>query len=244
MAFTCRNHHKYSVVEKHQNWSYIISLIIKDCSSLIIESQNKETSLSFRKLYKNKVWSDIVCVGKRPTSGTSITITYDSLSLSLKNGNVDVGQLQNCLRKIVAGYFLLFPHISFSLRFDPSKPPLLQTKKARNTMHAVQQLFEFDKNSIRTIPFHGRSQHFRVKGLLVLTNKETVEHCFVYVNGRLAESRKITNFINSALQNLPVTQDQELTVLLNIKVKGVVQVGWRLSNFFFFTLVFIYRVRV
>ena len=118
------------------------------------------------------------------------------------------------MEKLIASFFLLHSNISFSLRVDSSKLPLLQTKKVKNAMLAAQQLFK----SENILPFRGLSRHFKIKGLFI-THLEK-NSWFMFVNSQLVESKEIFDLITSVLSNItPIsTQQKRFAFILNLKV--------------------------
>ncbi|EFX74534.1 putative MLH3, MutL protein 3 [Daphnia pulex] len=199
------------VVDKHLEEA--LHLIIKHCSSLEIESQVKNSSVSYKRLYQNGIWRNVECVGTRSTSGTTVSV-FDFFRPPSSEETFDFDY--QSLEKLIASFFLLHSHISFSLRVDPSKPPSLQTKKAKNTMLAAQQLFKSDS----IIPFRGSSRHFKVKGLFI--NHPGESSWFIFVNSQLVESKEIVDLITSVLSNLTSSQEQRFAIILNIKCSRAV----------------------
>ncbi|KAI9552299.1 putative MLH3 [Daphnia sinensis] len=187
-------------------------VIGQSCMSIDIESQPKSSSFSYKRCYQKGVWSNVECVGKRSTSGTTMSV-YD-FCWSKPEEETSTSLFYLPLEKLIASFFLLHPCISFSLRFDSSKPPLLQTKKEKNTILAAQQLFQL-KSCESILPFRGLSCHFKIKGLLV---PDSDKRCwFLFVNSRLVESSEVLNFITSVLLNVSSNKRQQFSVVLNIK---------------------------
>lgn len=182
--------------------------IVKHCSSLEIESQVKNSNASYKRQYQSGIWSDVECVGTRSTSGTTVSV-FDFFRPSEETSDFNYQSME----KLIASFFLLHPNISFSLRVDSSKLPLLQTKKVKNAMLAAQQLFKSES----IIPFRGSSRHFKVKGLFITYPKES--SWFIFVNSHLVESKEIVDLITSVLSNLTSSQEQRLAIILNIKVR-------------------------
>ena len=183
--------------------------IVKHCSSLEIESQVKNSNASYKRQYQSGIWSDVECVGTRSTSGTTVSV-FDFFRPSEETSDFNYQSME----KLIASFFLLHSNISFSLRVDSSKLPLLQTKKVKNAMLAAQQLFK----SGNILPFRGLSRHFKIKGLFI-THLEK-NSWFMFVNSQLVESKEIFDLITSVLTNItPIsTQEKRFAFILNLKV--------------------------
>ncbi|XP_057376522.1 DNA mismatch repair protein Mlh3-like isoform X2 [Daphnia carinata] len=187
-------------------------VIGQNCMSIDIEGQSKNSSSSYKRCYRKGVWSNVERVGNRSTSGTTMSVYDFCLSEPEEETNTSLFCLS--LEKLIASFFLLHPNISFSLRFDSSKPPLLQTKKEKNTILATQQLFQL-KSCESILPFRGLSCHFKIKGLLVPDMDK--HYWFMFVNSRLVESSEVLNFITSVLFSVSSSTGQQFSVVLNIK---------------------------
>lgn len=188
-------------------------LINQNCSSVEIESQVRSSTSSYKRCYQNGIWSNTECVGTRSTAGTTVSVR--DFFLPTSEQETDNSFFYLLLEKVIASFFLLHPYISFSLRFDPSKPPLLQTKKEKNTILAAQQLFRL-KGSESILPFCGLTCHFKIKGLLVPDLDQ--RYWFMFVNSRLVESAEVFSFIASVLMNVTSNKKQLFSIILNIKV--------------------------
>jgi hypothetical protein len=206
-----RNNQNVENMVDNKHLEEALHLIIKHCSSLEIESQVKNSSVSYKRLYQNGMWRNVECVGTRSTSGTTVSV-FDFFRPPSSEETFDFDY--QSLEKLIASFFLLHSHISFSLRVDPSKPPSLQTKKAKNTMLAAQQLFKSES----IIPFRGSSRHFKVKGLFINHPGES-SSWFIFVNSQLVESKEIVDLITSVLSNLTSSEEQRFAIILNIKVR-------------------------
>lgn len=186
--------------------------------SLTIESQEKYSSKSYKRHYQNGIWSSLEVIGTRSTSGTTVTVT-DCLQLSQEKDKFESQLLENGLKKILSGFFLLHPSISFSLRTDPYHPPLLLTKKVKTTICAAQQLFKLE-NTSNISPFCNSSRHFKLKGLIALTHEQLpAENFFVFVNSHLIESREIEDIIRNFLFKVTMRR-HNLATIINIKVSN------------------------
>ncbi|KAK4037174.1 hypothetical protein OUZ56_029215 [Daphnia magna] len=189
----------------------------QNCMSIDIESQPKCSSSSYKRCFQKGAWSNIECIGNRSSSGTTISV-YD-FCWSEPEEETNANLFCSSLKKLIASFFLLYPYISFSLRYDSSKPPLLQTKKEKNTILAAQQLFRLE-NCKGILPFCGLSCHFKIKGLLVPDLDK--RYWFMFVNSRLVESSEVFNFITSVLFDVSSNKGQQYSVVLNIKCSRAV----------------------
>ena len=192
-------------------------LSTQNFNSLVIESQAKNSNVSFKRQCQNQIWSNVECVGTRSTAGTTVTLEE---FLPIKTEDIvyfKSGQLTEEIEKLIASFYLLNSNISFSLRTDPCQPPCLQTKKVKNAVCAAQQLFQVERSE-NIQPFRGLSKHFKIKGLIVTQPRRKCSW-FIYVNSRLVESLEITDLIVSVLSKMnSPTKGQRLVVILNIKV--------------------------
>ena len=188
-----------------------LNIIIQHCSSLEIESQKNNSNTSYKRLYQNGNWSDVECVGTRSTSGTTLSVF--NIFKPSSSSDKTLNKFYESVKKLMASFFLLHSHISFSLRVDSSKLPLLQTKKVKNTILAAQQLFKY----CSIIPFRGLSRHFKVKGLLITRHLEE-NSWFMFINSQLVESKEIFDLITPVFSNISPIQKQHFAVILNIKV--------------------------
>ena len=144
------------------------------------------------------------------TPGMKITI-FSKETVESNRKYFDFDALKSQIEKLISSFYLLHCDISFSFATDLSNMPLRLDRngKINHAITAARQLFK-PRTRKSVVPFHGSSHHFKIKGMVVIGEKRPTNNSFyIYVNGRLVESKDLTNYL---------TKGQNQPTILNIKV--------------------------